>query len=590
MATSSDALFSCLLEDLSPYISRQDLDILHREEKVPLISELGIKRNAATQLANAFYAKYVGTAPGKTGERLAFEKFEKMNLHCKNFRPETISRTSWDDELYGEFKKLLYSLFYPHSDSTIEMHHVLSEARNGPGSAVGSFGSDSYTKLFASRGGTTSMSLFQYFKYFFSHDCRWTDAENLRSASFGDPELVEGSKISFVPKNREIMRSICSEPSLNMFYQLGLGSVLEQRLKAFTGIDLAVQPDRNRELALQGSVDGSFATIDLASASDTISLNLLADCLPRGIYALLCKLRCKKTAFDGQFIDLHMVSTMGNGFTFPLMTSIFACALLAVYRVYGIPVDHPFRSRGNYGVFGDDIVCVAKAFRPLCSFLERLGFFVNGGKSFNEGPFRESCGVDFFSGVNIRGVYCKTLDTPQALTVLVNRLNDWTARTGIPVWRTAGYLADRCRFNPVPLCENDDAGVRVPLDMVVKVKRDPHVQAIRYEKWVAKPVHLTVDPEQLVIRSPRGEKQRIYNPVGLGLVFLLRYIRSGKKDPDMGLCSMRIGLRNPEDSVRYERRRTVIPYWDFLPTSMGTKNPLRPLVLSFPEAVRANLG
>lgn len=577
MATSSDALFSCLLEDLSPYLSSAEFCALLCEEKVPLVAERGLKRNAATQLANAFYAKYVGNAPGETGEQRAWEKFLLMNSRCENYRPESACSSTWEDELYGEFKSLLYHLFYPSPNSTFEYYHVLSEARNGPGASIGSTGCDSYTKLFASKGACTSEFLFKYFSYFADSDPRWSDALNLRLTTFGDPSVVEGSKLSFVPKNREVYRSICTEPSLNMFYQLGLGSIFEQRLKAFTGIDLSVQPDRNRELSRLGSIDGSFATIDLSSASDTISLNLLRDCLPKELFQMLVKLRSPVTSYKGVRVPLHMVSTMGNGFTFPLQTIVFTCALLAVYRVFGISVAHPFGCLGNYGVFGDDIICVRDAYRPLCGFLGRLGFIVNESKSFNEGPFRESCGVDFLSGVNIRGVYVKTLDTPQALTVLVNRLNEWTARTGIPLRSTCHFLVKRCRFNPVPLYENDDSGVRVPLSLVEVRKYDKHVQSIRYERWVARPSFLTIDGSNLVVRAPRHERRRFFNPEGLYLEFL-----------HSGLRDFRISIRH--DAVRYSRRRSISPNWDYMPPVLGIKSSVQVHVLPFPKAVLTNLG
>lgn len=585
MATSSDALFSCLLEDLSPYLSSQEFRDLLCEEKVALNHDRGLNRNACTQLANAFYAKYVGVAPGELGEDKAFQKFTAMNNHCAQYKLESVASTSWEDELFGEFKNLLYKLLYPKSDSSFELYEILDEARNGPGSAVGSIGGDSYTKLFSSRTAATRSSLHEYLVYFFRGDHRWVSAMNLRISEFGAPMVVEGSKLSFVPKNREIMRSICSEPSVNMFYQLGLGSILEQRLRSFTGIDFSVQPDKNRELARLGSLGGTFCTIDLASASDTISLSLLKGCLPREFYELLLRLRSPKTSFKGRSMDLHMVSTMGNGFTFPLQTIIFACALLAVYKVYSIPITHPFGVSGNYGVFGDDIVCVREAYRPLCSFLSRLGFFVNESKSFSEGPFRESCGADFYSGVNIRGVYCKTLDTPQDLMVLVNRLNDWTSRTGIPVRATCSYLLTKFRFLPVPMCENDDSGVKVPLSLVTKRKYDARTQAIRYDRWVASPSYLTVDCEVSKIYTPRGEKRRIFNPEGLLLEFLLGGLRGYRID---GRIEHRIGVRR--DVVRYTRRRNVISSWDHVPTAMGTKSPSTSARLPLTKAVEVNLS
>lgn len=562
MAVSSDALFSCLLEDLSPHLSYQEFCAILCEENCQMNPWGGLKRAAAVALANAFYKKYVDGASSH-GKSAAFKKFVEMNNHCERYRLEDQIQTSWDDELLGEFKILLERLLYPTPTSSYEYYDILSEARNGPGSSIGVTGCDSYSKLFSSRGSTTTGFLSKYMEYFFSDDFRWHSALKLRRDHYGDPEIVEGSKLSFVPKNRDIMRSICTEPSLNMFYQLGLGKILEKRLKAYSGIDLSLQQERNRSLAQAGSATGRFATIDLSSASDTISVSLLREVLPKQLFEMLMKLRCKQTTFEGKTVALHMVSTMGNGFTFPLQTIIFTCAVLAVYRIHDVPIKHPSGSTvGNYGVNGDDIIVLSEMYRPVTKFLGQLGFFVNSSKSFSEGPFRESCGGDFFLGHNIRGVYVETLKSEQALAVLVNRLNEWTARTGIPLRSTVYHLLQEVRYQPVPLAENDDAGIKVPYSMIRKKKFDRNTMAVRYHRWVASPYYLTVDSELKRIFGPRHEKPRIFNEEGLWLTFL-----------QGGLRSNRIPIRLDE-SARYKRRSWVCPNWDYTRISgLGLRAP-----------------
>jgi hypothetical protein len=573
MANPSDALYSCLLKDLSPHLGSEIHNFL-RKEKVGIRSELGLLRNAAVSLANAFYAKYVGDANGD-GEAAALQKFKMMNSHCERYKIPA-EMQSWDEELLGEFKTLLYKVFYPSGDTTYEYSEILSRGKNGPGSSLGTNGTDNYTKLFSSKGTTTSEFLAKHLKCFFRDDHRWSSALNLREATFGPPRIVEGNRLSFVPKNRDIMRTICTEPSTNMFYQLGLGSIFEDRLNAFTGIKLATQPEKNRTLAYLGSKDDSFATIDLASASDTISLSLLKEVLPLELFMVLLKLRSKTTTFKGESLELHMVSTMGNGFTFPLQTILFTCAVLAVYKYYDIPIRHPSGSSlGNYGVFGDDIVVEKEAFRPLCKFLHFLGFFVNESKSFSEGPFRESCGEDYFSGVNIRGVYCKTLDSPQDYAVLVNRLNDFTSRTGIYLSETIKHLLSKVRFQPVPLSENDDSGIKVPLSMVKDRKIDKHVQSIRYHRWVARSCFLRINCVEGKILVPRGFKGRIFNPEGL----VLEFLRSGLRE-------FMISVRH--DHVVYSRRTGISPNWDYLPPASGLRYQLSGRAMPLSEAIEAN--
>jgi hypothetical protein len=560
MAISSDALFSNLLEDLSPWLTGVQIDKLLRKEKIPLDVWADTRNAAAVSLVNSFYAKYVDMCDPAAEDR-AYSKFASANERCERYSLSDNICTTWDDELIGDVKSIIYRLLYPKHDSTFELYEILSEARDGPGGSLSVVGCDSYSKTFASRGSTTNIALHEYRKYFYQHDSRWNTALEFRQSHFGDPELVEGSKLSFVPKNRDTMRSICVEPSLNMYYQLGLGRLLEKRLAAYSGICLDSQPDLNRELARLGSINSTYCTIDLASASDTISWSLVKAIFPEQFSKLLGKLRCGSTFYKGKKIALHMVSTMGNGFTFPLQTILFLACVLAVYKQYGKPIVFPKGGAlGNLGVFGDDIICLAEMYRPVTRLLGLLGFTVNAAKSFHEGPFRESCGEDYFNGVNIRGVYVERLNTLQDATVLVNRLNEFTARTGISVCNAMAYLFKKFRFNPVPMEENDDSGVKVPLSLVNHLKRDRHVQAIKYHRWVAQPVYMTVGKDCESIKVPRSEKRRIVNQYGLLLSFL-----------QGGLRQYKIPVRI--DWVTYRRRTALSPRWDYLPSALGLRNP-----------------
>jgi len=271
-----------------------------------------------------------------------------------------------------------------------------------------------------------------------------------------------------------------------MWFQKGIQFLLESQLKCHWGLDLAVQQSINRNMARLGSINGSFGTIDLTSASDSISLKMLNWALPRSVLNVLNLFRTPnaKIASNDEEVELHMVSTMGNAFTFPLQTAIFAAAVEAVYNCLRIPLkkyrkirrDFSLSSSGlrgetlfsvpNFAVNGDDIIVVSEAYDVLMVLLSLLGFMPNMTKSFNEGLFRESCGADFWSGHQVRGVYCKTLHTVQDVFSLINRLNRWTAMSGIPLPQTVGFLRKRCRkIYYVPPSESDAAGIQVPMDI-----------------------------------------------------------------------------------------------------------------------------
>jgi len=133
--------------------------------------------------------------------------------------------------------------------------------------------------------------------------------------------LVPGNVLFTVPKNHDIDRCACKEPDLNMFMQKGLGDYIAKCLRR-VGIDLNDQ-SKNRDLAREGSINGLLATIDLSSASDSVSSGLVELLLPDIWFSLLDSIRSPVTIIDGEEHTNAMFSSMGNGFTFELESLIF---------------------------------------------------------------------------------------------------------------------------------------------------------------------------------------------------------------------------------------------------------------------------
>jgi hypothetical protein len=204
-----------------------------------------------------------------------------------------------------------------------------------------------------------------------------------------DVEIHPG-RLEFVPKNAKTDRAIIVEPWLNQLGQLAIGDYIAKRLKRF-GVDLSDQ-ERNKLLARRGSITGALATLDLSSASDSISTGLVEHLLPEPWFDFLSRLR------TGMVVDrvhgemrLSKFSSMGNGFTFPLESLIFWALTRACCD-----------DRDIVSVYGDDIICPTHKVTSVMSVLTSCGFAVNKEKSFWEGPFRESCGGDYLSGIDVR--------------------------------------------------------------------------------------------------------------------------------------------------------------------------------------------
>lgn len=206
--------------------------------------------------------------------------------------------------------------------------------------------------------------------------------------------VVQENKICFVPKTAKTDRTIAVEPLLNGFVQKGVDQLLRENLKA-VGLNLSDQ-GLNQRFACEGSIDDSddgFVTIDMKSASDSISTELVRFLIPDDWFRLLDRIRSKYYRIYDDAKPFKKFCSMGNGFCFPLETLIFASACIAVGA--GVPSK-------DFIVYGDDIIVRKRYASPLIDLLGHWGFKVNSDKTFLSGPFRESCGTDWFGGKDVR--------------------------------------------------------------------------------------------------------------------------------------------------------------------------------------------
>jgi hypothetical protein len=386
------------------------------------------QRWALETLKGSLFKKYLDsdrTTPEQ--DKLALEKFIDCNRKCAQLALCTFTR---EDRKIDTYVKLW--LFRELSN-----FNVFTWAKPdmvGPGASRGCTSNDKWTKLWGSC--MTTNHPYSYSLYLSSiptYPQKFAEAE--RAAKFGAYRKVNGSSLSFVPKQADVSRVICTEPLLSMMHQKAIGAFLESVLIDKFNIDLRRQQHVNRLLAKDESKTGRFATIDLSSASDSISMNLLEYLLPRSFLNEIKIARSRFTRLpDGRSLKLHMVSSNGNGFTFPLETMLFAVIVQACYACLGI------RASEGVNVNGDDIICRTEAYDLICHTLMRYGFTVNHKKSFSHGPFRESCGGDYLYGVSVRGVYIKSLKNDAEITSAINRLRLWSRYHQIPLFSTLRVL------------------------------------------------------------------------------------------------------------------------------------------------------
>jgi len=218
--------------------------------------------------------------------------------------------------------------------------------------------------------------------------------------------FVQGNRWSTVPKNNLKDRSICLEPLCNMLVQRAVGLGIRACLRDKLGIDLDTLANHHRSRIS----DPKVATIDLSDCSDTISIWLTEYLLPKRVLNKVLASRSVMTLGpDDNFYVINKVSSMGNGYTFDLMTLI----LTALTRSFD----------PTSTVFGDDIICQNQVADDVVDSLKIAGFTVNQEKTLINSDYRESCGAHFIDGEGYITVFdIRWLKTLHDLIVACNKV------------------------------------------------------------------------------------------------------------------------------------------------------------------------
>lgn len=262
------------------------------------------------------------------------------------------------------------------------------------------------------------------------------------------------AKLISVPKNSTSNRTITVEPLMNQFIQQGLNSLLRDNIKK-CGIlrqCLALSDQSlNQNLALEGSLNRRWATIDLKSASDLLSsklVDLVFGPFPE-FYRRMFDCRTPSVSDGFTAVKLGKFAGMGNALTFPVQSICFALICIAATMdsmSLRMCKKNAMRVARNVRVYGDDIIVEASHSTSVVNWLHSFGLIVNERKSFLEGNFKESCGVDAFRGVDITPVYVKprpdSISTdPSDIASLVSLSNQF--------WLGGYYLASETIKNEV---------------------------------------------------------------------------------------------------------------------------------------------
>lgn len=365
-------------------------------------------------------------------EEEAFRKFCRSEHRCKRTNQRFIARRSvtrrgapFESDIHNMRSFILYVL----GDSP-DLKKVFELGDFGPGASVGTSGNATNHWRKISNAWSVSpgayhdafaavMNHAQLREFLLEEACGFVTSVDQYSPYNGPygrkVNVVAYNNLAFVPKTARTHRSIAVEPLLNGYLQKGIDQLMRMKLKR-VGIDLSLQ-EPNAEMARLGSLDdseGGFVTIDLSSASDSLAVEVVRDLLPPEWFVVLDRWRSKSYKYKRAMRRYSKFCSMGNGFCFPLETLVFVAACHAVNA--GCP-------GRDFRVYGDDII-VKKAFSErVINLLAYLGFKTNEDKTFLKGPFRESCGSDWFGGVDVRPyILDEPLDSIRSLFKLHNSI------------------------------------------------------------------------------------------------------------------------------------------------------------------------
>jgi len=491
-------VLSWLRNDLAEFLGSDENDLLSQIIRdrdffsLTLLSELwGLQNVSITLLVDnphvsttrakyqlsALLKKFQFSTDKDKRESKALEKFLAAEDVCQAYNRcgyEALcwSKTEADASIFTDAKTFLQKLLGTVAPS---LDILTLWSRHGPGSNLDTYkGQSSIYYKYENWPYSCTKDAIQYARFLISTNKRWLGyledsyrkRNNISAHVILDQQVfwdnvlkvVKGNRITFVPKDAHTERSIAIEPTMNLMLQLGVDGFIRKRLKRWD-IDLDSQK-KNQVLAFRGSINptsSSYVTLDLAAASDSISLKLCELLLPPEWYSYLCKIRSPQGVIGDEVVIYNKISSMGNGFTFALESAIFASLCYGAIMMEKGVCDF----KDDLSIFGDDLIVKQDVVNRVVHALGIAGFQLNTEKSFLSGLVKESCGTDWVHGKPVRPVFFKTFPTDvMALFTDINRLKRvlllrWGIEKSLTVMNMTKWIPEQFRSISGPYSDTD---------------------------------------------------------------------------------------------------------------------------------------
>lgn len=350
-------------------------------------------------------------------------------------------------------------------DRKVSTRNVLP--KHGPGStADGLIGNDKFRQTEwtwrLEEGGATSVDFLlpnsRYYEY-------------LDHVQFLEPGEERPVEVTPVPKTMKTPRLIAIEPTAMQYVQQAVLEAIEDSIEKDNLSKMLISwkdQTPNQRMALQGSRDGSLATLDLSEASDRVS-NSLVLALCKNFPSLSSIVQASRSThanvLNHGIIPLVKFASMGSALCFPFESMVFmTLILIGIEKCLGHQLTYKdiLSLLGKVRTYGDDIIVPSEYAVSVAETLTDYGFKVNAGKSFWTGKFRESCGKWYFDGIDVTPVYLRQLppstrrDVPEVVSFV--SLRNQLYERGL--WQTVKQL-DTCieRIIPFPAVLSTSPGI-----------------------------------------------------------------------------------------------------------------------------------
>jgi hypothetical protein len=375
------------------------LDLVFDRTSGRLLDEPSIEAIRCIRQLTLLYSKILIPC-SDTRIRKSMDGFIECEKDVRQFDKDL---TTVDSDRFNSMSSLLYASVFTRVDSNIYMGEMMPQ--HGPGStADGLLGNQKFTQ----RNWTTRLEqIFPFSDHLFpsaSYHDKYDEVDIL------EPGAETPVKVVPVPKTQKAPRIIAIEPTAMQYAQQGILALILDSLSKDDFLDRVLgfkDQEPNQLMALDGSLNGELATLDLSDASDRVSNQLVRGML-RNHPNLLMGVdasRSRRANVPGHgVVRLSKFASMGSALCFPFEAMVF---LTLVFIGIEESLNRPLAKKDilsfkdKVRIYGDDIIVPVEHVQSVVSVLEHFGARVNGSKSYWNGKFRESCGKEFYDGHDV---------------------------------------------------------------------------------------------------------------------------------------------------------------------------------------------